>query len=234
MPRGGPSLGVVVNGHGVVGRGDGHGLPDARDEGRVASHAVVDGVELGRLYEVLACHPVELGRVRVVVVEAPVVLVGAVLRAIDVSLVDVLEASVVGEVDDLLRGRRGRRGLEVEVEAVEALRHGEVARELVAVPEFLLLEADEARAWAAKGSRTVSHFREALSGSLLRVSPQSLSGCLHTREVSRELCTQLGAPPRGDHLSSRSLLKRVDACFCLLYTSPSPRDRQKSRMPSSA
>ena len=23
-------------------------------------------------------------------------------------------------------------------------------------------------------------------------------------------------------------------CFCLLYTSPSPRDRQKSRMPSSA
>ena len=24
------------------------------------------------------------------------------------------------------------------------------------------------------------------------------------------------------------------ACFCLLYTSPSPRDRQKSRMPSSA
>ena len=26
----------------------------------------------------------------------------------------------------------------------------------------------------------------------------------------------------------------VDAMTCLLYTSPSPRDRQKSRMPSSA
>ena len=26
----------------------------------------------------------------------------------------------------------------------------------------------------------------------------------------------------------------VKTCFCLLYTSPSPRDRQKSRMPSSA
>ena len=25
-----------------------------------------------------------------------------------------------------------------------------------------------------------------------------------------------------------------EACLCLLYTSPSPRDRQKSRMPSSA
>ena len=30
-------------------------------------------------------------------------------------------------------------------------------------------------------------------------------------------------------------LKRLDTDnFCLLYTSPSPRDRQKSRMPSSA
>ena len=26
----------------------------------------------------------------------------------------------------------------------------------------------------------------------------------------------------------------VQTCICLLYTSPSPRDRQKSRMPSSA
>ena len=28
--------------------------------------------------------------------------------------------------------------------------------------------------------------------------------------------------------------KRDRLCYCLLYTSPSPRDRQKSRMPSSA
>ena len=27
---------------------------------------------------------------------------------------------------------------------------------------------------------------------------------------------------------------RAGSCSCLLYTSPSPRDRQKSRMPSSA
>ena len=33
--------------------------------------------------------------------------------------------------------------------------------------------------------------------------------------------------------SSRDSL-RVDVHTCLLYTSPSPRDRQKSRMPSSA
>ena len=29
-------------------------------------------------------------------------------------------------------------------------------------------------------------------------------------------------------------LPKKDSSFCLLYTSPSPRDRQKSRMPSSA
>ena len=36
--------------------------------------------------------------------------------------------------------------------------------------------------------------------------------------------------------TKRNLIKAVDAQsnFCLLYTSPSPRDRQKSRMPSSA
>ena len=28
--------------------------------------------------------------------------------------------------------------------------------------------------------------------------------------------------------------EQADRCICLLYTSPSPRDRQKSRMPSSA
>ena len=30
------------------------------------------------------------------------------------------------------------------------------------------------------------------------------------------------------------LVEKVNANDCLLYTSPSPRDRQKSRMPSSA
>ena len=36
-------------------------------------------------------------------------------------------------------------------------------------------------------------------------------------------------------LGARRLLAVLPAgCTCLLYTSPSPRDRQKSRMPSSA
>ena len=29
-------------------------------------------------------------------------------------------------------------------------------------------------------------------------------------------------------------MDKISDCICLLYTSPSPRDRQKSRMPSSA
>ena len=33
---------------------------------------------------------------------------------------------------------------------------------------------------------------------------------------------------------SRSYLEYAMSVICLLYTSPSPRDRQKSRMPSSA
>ena len=35
-------------------------------------------------------------------------------------------------------------------------------------------------------------------------------------------------------LERRDDWAEVHACVCLLYTSPSPRDRQKSRMPSSA
>ena len=35
-------------------------------------------------------------------------------------------------------------------------------------------------------------------------------------------------------LDTRAQLDALECRICLLYTSPSPRDRQKSRMPSSA
>ena len=38
----------------------------------------------------------------------------------------------------------------------------------------------------------------------------------------------------GVKVSNPSLVKYYGDKICLLYTSPSPRDRQKSRMPSSA
>ena len=48
-------------------------------------------------------------------------------------------------------------------------------------------------------------------------------------------------PPRSEKVGRRVLVSNCTVYFhnsffkiCLLYTSPSPRDRQKSRMPSSA
>jgi len=43
---------------------------------------------------------------------------------------------------------------------------------------------------------------------------------------------QLQADPQSDAAADYALIEY--ACFCLLYTSPSPRDRTRSRMPSSA
>ena len=45
--------------------------------------------------------------------------------------------------------------------------------------------------------------------------------------------------PNGGGLSRKAIMSEIDKSLarletCLLYTSPSPRDRQKSRMPSSA
>ena len=40
--------------------------------------------------------------------------------------------------------------------------------------------------------------------------------------------------PGGDIERIEAAITKMDATVCLLYTSPSPRDRQKSRMPSSA
>ena len=53
-----------------------------------------------------------------------------------------------------------------------------------------------------------------------------------TQRVCAQLYGSLGATGKG-HGSDKAVLLGL-AGFCLLYTSPSPRDRQKSRMPSSA
>ena len=50
----------------------------------------------------------------------------------------------------------------------------------------------------------------------------TLSGCA-TRQISGQVIDRNGQP-----------LDRVLVKVCLLYTSPSPRDRTRSRMPSSA
>ena len=55
------------------------------------------------------------------------------------------------------------------------------------------------------------------------------------RKESRDYLTSLKRQI-ADQPSPLGFIKALEAAYtpCLLYTSPSPRDRQKSRMPSSA
>ena len=54
-------------------------------------------------------------------------------------------------------------------------------------------------------------------------------------DIRDEQSFQEGHIPDAIHLSNRNIGEVIDSNnACLLYTSPSPRDRQKSRMPSSA
>ena len=55
---------------------------------------------------------------------------------------------------------------------------------------------------------------------------------LNSREVLMEYCEKNQIPV--DFKQGEKSPYSMDANLCLLYTSPSPRDRQKSRMPSSA
>ena len=76
--------------------------------------------------------------------------------------------------------------------------------------------------------------QEILSQSLLRNSLQ----CLHINGLPLEQ-ESLDMAATLQHLTTLSLcgiasLNDSNFDSCLLYTSPSPRDRQKSRMPSSA
>ena len=59
-------------------------------------------------------------------------------------------------------------------------------------------------------------------------------GCALAGEVG-ELCNFLKKRLRGQDIPDKAIADEIaDVMICLLYTSPSPRDRQKSRMPSSA
>ena len=59
------------------------------------------------------------------------------------------------------------------------------------------------------------------------------------KPVDREYSSRMffTAPEMNKHIKDKELLEKYPKpqyYICLLYTSPSPRDRQKSRMPSSA
>ena len=81
-----------------------------------------------------------------------------------------------------------------------------------------LLVAASCNAWADEASYKVVD--ELLS---LTPTARSLEG------MRREFDTQMQGM-----ISTTSQGKQAEALTCLLYTSPSPRDRTRSRMPSSA
>ena len=58
-----------------------------------------------------------------------------------------------------------------------------------------------------------------------RLQEDSLDGAVKQADVVVDAC---------DNFTTRFAINRSCITYCLLYTSPSPRDRQKSRMPSSA
>ena len=65
---------------------------------------------------------------------------------------------------------------------------------------------------------------------------QMVSSCAHcTRVLQSQLANPMNTSATSSHFGFPMQHVGLDLfSFCLLYTSPSPRDRQKSRMPSSA
>ena len=77
--------------------------------------------------------------------------------------------------------------------------------------------------------QTMETSLQSLRGNEQVLEASILSTCNRLEIYTLVRNPDLGVPAVSDFLSSHSGLET-----CLLYTSPSPRDRQKSRMPSSA
>ena len=86
-------------------------------------------------------------------------------------------------------------------------------------------------------SPIVSNWRATtdLSSWLAKYGIPGIEG-VDTRSLTKKLRSAgvMKACLSTEGISDEEALKRARAWTCLLYTSPSPRDRQKSRMPSSA
>ena len=61
----------------------------------------------------------------------------------------------------------------------------------------------------------------------------TMAWATNVRDTRGSISVRHGGSKRSG-ISSEDLEQMGDQMACLLYTSPSPRDRQKSRMPSSA
>ena len=71
-----------------------------------------------------------------------------------------------------------------------------------------------------------------LLAKLERRSLSSMAGSLVEDAIESKKYQSLLSKAKADDIKSK--VDETKVLICLLYTSPSPRDRQKSRMPSSA
>ena len=70
---------------------------------------------------------------------------------------------------------------------------------------------------------------------LMILNDYDVKDCLETNNIHIEtLKNSIEEHLKKNIVTRIDQSKSVQPTFCLLYTSPSPRDRQKSRMPSSA
>ena len=132
------------------------------------------------------------------------------------TLVDNLSFSVQpGEVLALI-GESGSGKTTTALALMGYARHGcRISAGRVQIGDIDVLALDAAQQRALRG-RTVSYIAQSAAASF---------------NPSRTIMDQVVEPTVIHGLCKRS---EAEAKACLLYTSPSPRDRQKSRMPSSA
>ena len=80
-----------------------------------------------------------------------------------------------------------------------------------------------------KNNYAVSHFGYKLAPSI----PNRKSDAIQYKKIFEADFEEAALTPEENE-KAQKLLDYLETRYCLLYTSPSPRDRQKSRMPSSA
>ena len=91
--------------------------------------------------------------------------------------------------------------------------------------------------WFGTGNVSTGDLRDLISKGFSQFLPARVisidqSTSLSNGEIVAEILSPLATRPNQTQLQATPLFSNIKTC--LLYTSPSPRDRQKSRMPSSA
>ena len=105
---------------------------------------------------------------------------------------------------------------------------------VVEVLQKMVKQRRESIEMYTKGGRQELADNEAAEVAVIeRFLPKQMSA-EETAAAIEAIKTELGASGMKDMGRVMAELKARHATTCLLYTSPSPRDRQKSRMPSSA